>query len=157
MNIFNKYHLALQDLLQSYSNEIPKNISSIEHSKPTWDDPVWYILDVDTGVRHRYLFTKAVKGQRRSKNDSYFRKLKNYESNLLTKNYGLLLKVYALDVQQQKIVNNSKQFRVTVASQILTESEKYRNLNDLPIKFWNDRKESNFFLGLLQKTSFSLW
>lgn len=145
MNIFNKYHLALQDLLQSYSNEIPKNISSIEHSKPTWDDPVWYILDVDTGIRHRYLFTKAVKGQRRSKNDSYFRKLKNYESDLLTKNYELLLKVYALDVQQQKIVNNGKQFRVTVASQILTESEKYRNLNDLPIKFWNDCKESNFF------------
>ena len=86
MNIFNKYHLALQDLLQSYSNEIPKNISSIEHSKPTWDDPVWYILDVDTGVRHRYLFTKAVKGQRRSKNEfpvNFFQYMRPNRSSLI--------------------------------------------------------------------------
>ncbi|MDK1313646.1 hypothetical protein [Pseudoalteromonas ardens] len=116
-----------------------------------WTDPVWYILDHNTGVRHRYLFTKSVKGERRESKDILLLNNKNYDSIIHSEPYLELLKIYTLEVQSASIVNNSKQYRVVVASHILTEAEKLGGLNNVPLNFWNSIPMSNIFWDFCTK------
>src|SRR5690606_14354176 len=70
---------------------------------------------------------------------------------LLSVEHEKLLKIYAIDVQRLSIVNNSKQYRVVVASKILTEADRLGGIESVPIKFWDDTKESNKFWDFARK------
>jgi len=145
MKSLNKYVSELQSFISCRRLNIPANVTGIDGVAPTWDDPVWYIKDQDTGVMHRYLFTKAFRGSRRQSKDAIFRELSNYETKLFLNPYSSILKIYALEIQSINIVNNSKQQRVVIASQILTEAQKCDGLNNISIEFWNSTTLGNLF------------
>jgi len=140
-----KYSSNLEAFVETYRKTIPSSIQGIGRKKATWDDAVWYIQDIETKVSHRYLLIKAVKGEKRASKDYTFKDTASYESKRLTEPFSSLLKIYTLEVQSENIVNNSKQYRVVVASQIITEAEKLGGLKNVPYNFWCDKKQSNLF------------
>lgn len=145
MKDLNKYLINLNVFVKSYPKQLPVNVEGIDSNTASWEDPVWYIKDIQTGVPHRYIFLKAVKGITRIAKDSAIRKPADIESEMLCQPYGYLLKIYALEVQLSSIVNNSKQLRVTKAAQILTKAEELGGINNIPLAFWNGINGSNIF------------
>ncbi|TMO56994.1 hypothetical protein [Pseudoalteromonas phenolica] len=143
MKTFDKYTSNLEKLVNSHPKNLPRNILAA-NSFAKWTDSIWYYKDEETGIKHRYLFSKAVKGNRRSSFDVS-------DSPNLPEPYSSLLKIYMLEVQHSNIVNNSKQYRVVVGSQILTEAEKLGGLNFIPMDFWNKTPASNLFWDFCKK------
>ncbi|WP_149982394.1 hypothetical protein [Pseudoalteromonas rhizosphaerae] len=143
--MINKYEQSLREFTAKYSSDIPKTISGIDGLEPSWEQPVWYITDPNTKVRHRYLLIKTTSGKKRPNYDSFFRNLETYTPYLFDEQYSILLKIYTIEMQLENIVNNSRQHRVTVASKILTEAQKYSSLNELPLPYWNSINLSNIF------------
>ncbi|TMO05491.1 hypothetical protein [Pseudoalteromonas sp. S558] len=151
MKTLNKYKVELQSFISNNRLSIPDNVYSIDGQSPSWEDPVWYIKDPDTGVLHRYLCIKAKKGIKRESKDTIFRLKSNYASKLFHEPYATLLKIYTLAVQSMNIVNNSKQQRVVTACQILTEAQKHGCLNDVSVKFWSSSNLGNIFWDFCKK------
>ena len=154
MNEINKYKLILQNFIESYSKELPSNVTSVNNSKASWSDPVWYIRDPNTNTLHRYLFTKVIKGKKRLSRDSQFKSIEEHKIQLMDEPYSTLLKIYALEVQTHSIVSSSKQYRVTVASKVLTNVHNYKSLHDIPLQFWCETKMSNLFWDFCNHNDF---
>jgi hypothetical protein len=145
MTSINKYHKSLKFLINGYQENIPSNVSAINNKIPTWEDPVWYIKDIDTGLKHRYLLTKKYSEFNQRLSNSYLDIPKNYKEVVLTNCYARLLKIYTLEVQELNIASTSKKSRVRTAAEILTIAECLNSLNDIPLSKWEGVKLSNLF------------
>jgi hypothetical protein len=146
MKGFNRYLKNLKEMINVYPKELPENIYSIDKkSKGKWSDAIWYIQDPDSREKHRYIFTKSRKGIKRHSKDASFKKPNNFKSQLLSELYDQLLKIYTINIQHLSISSNGKQYRTVIAAQILTEAEKHKSINDIPLIFWNSHGISNIF------------
>jgi hypothetical protein len=149
----NIYLRNFENLFRKYGNKLPDNIyCSDKKTKGSWSDLVWYIKDLSNGRYIRYLFIKNdLTSNKRHLSDKNAMVPKDYTSLCFSDNYAKLLKLYAIYIDNQSLASKSKGPRISVAVKIFMEAEKYRTLNDIPIKFWNNTYLSNIFWDYCKK------